>query len=109
MTQLEFLIKSFVDIADDIQHNGESEFTNLLNGLRAGRINAYSLAAGQLRIESDIAVSIWTVSDVMSHAAEQNIECNEEQAKEILKDIVKFHDANVGINWDVISEHLNSL
>ena len=55
------------------------------------------------------ALSIWDISDVVSKAEECDIEITEEEALQIISDIDENHDATIGINWDVISNHLYDL
>jgi hypothetical protein len=51
---------------------------------------------------------IWSTEDVLMQADLMNVELTEEQADEILVNIEHYHDANVGINWDVISFHIDN-
>jgi hypothetical protein len=37
-----------------------------------------------------------------------DIELTEEQADDILDDLAHYHDASIGINWDVISFHIEN-
>ena len=41
-------------------------------------------------------------------AEEMGYEIVEEDADIILDDVERYHDANVGINWDVISYHIDN-
>lgn len=52
---------------------------------------------------------IWDIADVHSRAKEQHINITDEQALEILHNMKRQHDASIGINWDVIDAHLDSL
>ena len=46
---------------------------------------------------------IWTVDDVLAEAESwEDMDINEEDAKEILANIDKYHDAEQGVCWDVI-------
>lgn len=51
----------------------------------------------------------WSTEDVLGKAEEMDIELTEEQADAILDNIERSHDASVGINWDVIEYHIESL
>lgn len=51
----------------------------------------------------------WSTEDVLGKAEEMDIELTEEQADVILDNIERSHDASVGINWDVIEYHIESL
>jgi hypothetical protein len=50
----------------------------------------------------------WSSEDVLQLAEwKHGIELTENQADEILENIKHTHDANVGINWDVIDCHIS--
>jgi hypothetical protein len=49
---------------------------------------------------------IWSTDDVMMQAEIMNIELTEEQADDILDNVLHHHDACVGINWDVLDFHI---
>jgi hypothetical protein len=51
---------------------------------------------------------IWSTEDVLMQADLMNIELTEEQADDILSNVERYHDANVGINWDVIDFHIDN-
>ena len=53
-----------------------------------------------------IAVS-WTTSDVLDRAEQKGITLSEDKAKEILQTILRRHDAEIGINWDVIDANID--
>jgi hypothetical protein len=44
----------------------------------------------------------WGKDDVLSAAEEDDIELNDEEVKKILTVIKRRHDAEQGVNWDVI-------
>ena len=48
----------------------------------------------------------WSTEDVLFKAEEMGIELTEDQADAILDNIEHYHDASVGINWDVIEFHI---
>lgn len=45
----------------------------------------------------------WHIDDVLQQAADDEVEITEDEAREILQLLESEHDANVGINWEVIS------
>lgn len=52
----------------------------------------------QITVEDDEIAIIWSVEDVMQ-------ECkwlSKDQALDVLHDLKHNHDANIGINWEVI-------
>jgi len=54
--------------------------------------------------EDDIAI-IWCVEDVH----EERPDLTDEQAREVLRQCYRDHDANEGINWGVIRMHARDL
>ncbi len=48
----------------------------------------------------------WSTEDVLAVAETLDIELTETQADKILDNLLHYHDANVGINWDVINFHI---
>lgn len=53
--------------------------------------------------ENTISIT-WHIDDVLTQAENDGVNLTEKDAKTILKQIQKNHDANIGINWDVISQ-----
>jgi uncharacterized protein YpuA (DUF1002 family) len=49
----------------------------------------------------------WDADDIMSVAENMDIELTEDQIREVMELIVKSHDANIGINWDVIGSAID--
>jgi hypothetical protein len=50
---------------------------------------------------------IWQIGDIQGEASDRyDVELTEEQASEILLDIKRRHDCEIGINWDVIREYI---
>lgn len=50
----------------------------------------------------------WSTEDVLNKAQEMGIELTEKQADAILYNVEYYHDASVGINWDVIEFHIEN-
>jgi hypothetical protein len=48
----------------------------------------------------------WSTEDVLLQAENAGFELTEDQADEILESLKDNHDANIGINWDVISFYI---
>lgn len=60
-----------------------------------------------IAIEDDVFnVDGFTVEDVMNTAENDEVEITEEEALQILKIIEHRKDANIGVNWDVISTNI---
>ncbi len=53
-----------------------------------------------------IAASIWQVEDVMARAEECGRTVTQAEATDIVRKLDKYHDANVGISWEVIDAYL---
>lgn len=49
-----------------------------------------------------LAVTVWTVKDVLNRANSREITLTENEAEEILEQVHLYQDPSVGINWDVI-------
>lgn len=47
----------------------------------------------------------WSTIDIIDRAKDRGLKVTDEQAKEILNTIIRKHDAELGINWDVIDAH----
>lgn len=56
----------------------------------------------------DIGYCEWSVEDVLMQAQNEGLRISTEDAKELLADMMRKHDASIGINWDTISTYLNS-
>jgi len=52
---------------------------------------------------------VWRIEDVIDRAESRDITLTNEQAQLILEQMYKKHDANIGINWDVIDTHIDWL
>lgn len=59
----------------------------------------------------DAIASIWTIEDVFSLDSDDTTRLREvkevEEARAVLKAAEHNHDANFGINWDVLRSHLD--
>ena len=63
-------------------------------------------------INGDIIASYWTIDDVKSLQDDEDEFTEEEritdeEARQVLKAADVNHDATIGINWDVLREHLD--
>ena len=52
---------------------------------------------------------IWCVDDVIWQAKERGIKIGKKQAREVLQLLERKHDANIGINWDVIDYYIDEV
>ena len=48
---------------------------------------------------------IWTIDDVMYERENLSVE----QAREVLKSVKRHHDAEIGVNWEVIRTHADQM
>jgi hypothetical protein len=55
----------------------------------------------------DAIAIIWCKDDVLHQAGE--IEITDEQAKDILRKLKRYHDAEYGVCWDTIQFHIDNL
>ena len=51
-------------------------------------------------MKTQISIS-WTIEDIRS----LGFNCTDEQGSKVLSDVERYHDAEIGINWDVIRYH----
>lgn len=55
------------------------------------------------------AVVTWNIIDVFDRAENLEVEITEEQAKQVIINIDRLHDANYGITWDTIDYHIEEI
>jgi hypothetical protein len=67
------------------------------------------IAENNLKIveEDDDILPGWDVSDILCQAEEQGDKLTEKEAKEVMENISYGFDACIGVNWDVISMHID--
>jgi hypothetical protein len=74
--------------------------------------STYELAAEiQRHLDTPEPVSVggWCIADVKEYALEhENVQLTDQQADEILVGIGYSFDATIGINWDVIAQHIDN-
>lgn len=51
--------------------------------------------------ENTIALH-WTVDDVISTCAQRDLIITKEQARKVLGEVLRNHDANYGVSWDTL-------
>jgi len=49
---------------------------------------------------------VWSTLDVQSQAESMGLSVDDDQAYEILEEIIDDHDASIGISWDTINYHI---
>jgi hypothetical protein len=50
----------------------------------------------------------WSTDDVLIRAEYKKTFITEAQGEEILQNVLDYHDAEVGVNWDVIDAHIDN-
>ena len=53
-------------------------------------------------VDKDTIVVAWDIGDIKERGSAIGIEVSTTEAREILDDILRNHDANDGINWTVV-------
>ena len=48
----------------------------------------------------------WSKADIQGRAKEMDVTLTDAECKEIADNIERTHDANIGINWEVIDENI---
>ena len=54
-------------------------------------------------IDGKAIADIWSINDILA----PNQQLNEDDAKQILKNVQRYKDADQGINWIVIDSHID--
>jgi hypothetical protein len=52
---------------------------------------------------------LWHRMDIEQEADELNVVLNEDEISFIIEDIEHYHDANYGLNWDVIRDRIQGV
>jgi len=60
------------------------------------------------KLTGDTISVTWHIDDVQAVANDMGIEMNNDTAREILAMVKHYHDASIGINWDVIEATIDS-
>lgn len=56
----------------------------------------------EMAVNPDFLLSVWHIDDVKG---ETDQDLTDAQCREVLRRVDHCHDANIGINWDVIRYH----
>jgi hypothetical protein len=57
--------------------------------------------------DQHVAVAIWCEDDVLELAGEEGIKCSRKHAREIIDEIDRKQDCELGISWTTIRVYLN--
>ena len=56
----------------------------------------------EMSVNPDFLLSVWHIDDVKESS---DHDLTDAQCREVLRRVDRHHDANIGINWDVINFH----
>lgn len=56
----------------------------------------------EMSVDPDYLLSVWHIDDV---SMEFKKGLTKEECRDVLRLVDKYHDANIGINWEVINYH----
>jgi len=70
-------------------------------GIEVGQLDFHDLAKKQ-----DIIPVFWSKDDVIGCAHEQEVLLTDDEIEQVCVRLERFHDATIGINWDVIKCHI---
>ncbi len=81
---------------------------DFMYGCNLNLINTEVNWVGTLTIDDKKSIEIsWTTDDVLLAARNLKLKCSINQAKDILKEILKKHDSNDGITWETMECYVN--
>jgi hypothetical protein len=131
---VEFLQDSFVDLLPDDSDAYEQVAWMVTTEAQNGTKNTYPLVGRYKDVcsvcdygapvplytapqprewhESDAPEQIailWGIDDVRQQAEEDDVELTDKQCREVLRLAKKYHDANVGVNWEVLSSYIEQV
>ena len=52
---------------------------------------------------------IWSTEDVLHQAKQKDVKLTEDEANEILLQMERKHDADIGISWQTINDYIDDL
>jgi len=67
-----------------------------------GRSIAEAEGAIKRAFDPDWVAEWWHIDDIIEQAENNGEQVTEDEAREVLRLMIKEHDCNIGINWDVI-------
>lgn len=57
-----------------------------------------------------IAINLtWGIDDVLQVAKDNNIKLTRKQASDVLDETLRRHDATLGVSWETIEYHIDSI
>jgi len=79
----------------------EAYYEKAVMGIEVGQLDFHDLAKKQ-----DIIPVFWSKDDVIGCAHEQEVLLTDDEIEQVCVRLERFHDATIGINWDVIKCHI---
>lgn len=77
----------------------DTEIDYLLKNATVEQLENELVKRGYIRV-------FWSEMDIRYRAREKKITLTEEQIKKVAENMARFHDANYGINWDYMDDHI---
>ena len=75
----------------------EAYYEKAVMGIEVGQLDLHEVAAN-----SNLIASFWSKNDIIGYCQDHNIQLSEDETEQVRVRLERFHDAEVGINWDVI-------
>jgi hypothetical protein len=75
----------------------------------AGRSVAEAEAAVKRAFDPDWVAEWWHIDDVQGQAENMGEELTEQECRDVLAMVMRRHDCNIGINWDVIDYWIDEI
>jgi hypothetical protein len=57
----------------------------------------------------DCITIVWSTDDVAERCQQLDVALTNHEQREVLRLLDRCHDANVGISWDVMDEHIQTV
>jgi hypothetical protein len=74
-----------------------------------GRSVAEAEMAVKMAFNPDWVAEWWHIDDVAGQAENQGETLTEEECRDVLAMVIRKHDCNIGINWDVIDYWIDQI
>jgi len=94
------------DMVDAITESIDNNIDAISNGFINKKVLRKTVRKALQDYWDDKIALVWNTKDVIDVAIKNGRLINEEQAKEVLGSVLDNHDANVGVNWDVLFQNL---
>ena len=59
-------------------------------------------------MDKDSISITWHVFDVIERAKERGLKVNKAQARNILQNVERHHDCNIGVTWETLDYHTDN-